>query len=207
MIYILIGREKKWHFCYMDRQSKGRFFIWNLARGLLILIALIILFILSKDYLQEGYFNWLAPIYENTFVVFVIYTISEIIFGIIPPELFFIWALRSGDLSVYINFVILLAFISYFAGILGYWIGKKIGETVLFRWIKRKYLRKSEVYLVEYGYFLILVAALTPLPFSGISMLVGSFRYPFRRFWIFALARFIRYIVYAIIFWEVNIIS
>ncbi len=190
----------------MDRQSKTRFFIYNLARGLLFLIVLIILFLYTKKNLQEGYFHWLAPVYENPPIVFVIYTISEVVLGIIPPELFFIWALRTGDLPLYIQYVILLAIISYFAGIFGYWIGKKIGETVLFRWIKRKYLRKSQVYLQQFGGFLIIVAALTPLPFSGISMLMGSVGYPFRRFWIFALARFIRYIAYAFIFWEVNTI-
>ncbi|MFC2124384.1 YqaA family protein [Bacteroidota bacterium] len=190
----------------MDRQSKIRFFIRNLARGLLTLTALIILFLYAKKYLQDGYLDFLAPIYENPLIVFVIYTISEVVLGIIPPELFFIWALRVNELQLYVQYVIFLAFISYFAGILGYWIGKKIGETVVFRWIKRKYLRKSQVYLQQFGFFLIIVAALTPLPFSGISMLMGSVGYPFRKFWVFALTRFIRYAAYAFIFWEVNTI-
>ena len=188
----------------MDSQSKSRFFIRNLARGLLFLIALIVLFLYAKKHLEDGYLDWLAPVYENPLIVFIIYTLSEVIIGIIPVEFFFIWALRTNDLILYIQYVVLLAFISYFAGILGYWIGKKIGETIFFRWIKRKYLRKSQIYLQQFGGFLIIVAASTPLPFSGISMLMGSVGYPFRRFWIFALTRFLRYIAYAIIFWEVN---
>ena len=84
----------------MDRQSKTRFFIYNLARGLLFLTALIVLFLYAKKYLVNGYLDWLAPVYENPPIVFIIYTISEVVLGIIPPELFFIWALRTGDLTL-----------------------------------------------------------------------------------------------------------
>ena len=190
----------------MNQYSRSLFFIKNLARGLLVLTILIILYLLSKKYLQPEYIHWLAPVYESPLIVFFIYTLSEIVFGIIPPELFFIWALRFENLSIYVHYVIIMAVISYFAGAFGYWIGRKIGETVTFRWIKRRYLRKSQIYLNQYGFFLIIVASLTPLPFSGISMLVGSVGYPFRKFWIFALARFIRYFVYGIVFWEVNML-
>jgi membrane protein YqaA with SNARE-associated domain len=152
------------------------------------------------------YFVWLQPIYDNPLLVFTIYTISEVFLGIIPPEIFFIWSTHSGDIDIYVFYIILLAIISYGAGLLGFWIGIKLNETIIYRWIKRRYLIKYLKYLNNYGFFVIVVAALTPIPFSGISMLMGSVRYPFRKFWVYALSRFIRYGIYSIIFWEISII-
>lgn len=190
----------------MKIDDRGKFFIRNLLRGVFILAVFVILYILYKKYVKQEFFQFLQPIYDNPFLVFTIYTISEILFGIIPPEIFFIWSLMSGDLEIYIIDITALALISYGAGLLGFWIGVKLNETVIYRWIKRRYLIKYQKYLNNYGFFVIVVAALTPLPFSGISMLMGSVHYPFRKFWIYALSRFIRYGAYSIIFWEVNMI-
>ncbi len=191
----------------MNKDSRGRFFFTNFIRGLLILILFVFVFILFKRYVSIDFLLWLKPVYDNPVLVFTIYTISEIVFGIIPPEVFFIWSTRVEDLSQYIFNISLLAIISYLAGMFGFWVGVKLNQTIFYRWIKRRYLIKYQKYLNQYGFFVIIVAALTPLPFSGISMLMGSVDYPFRKFWIFALTRFIRYGAYSIIFWEINIIS
>jgi membrane protein DedA with SNARE-associated domain len=186
--------------------EKGVFFIRNFLRGIIILIVFIALFILFKKYVNLDFFEFLKPIYDNPTLIFTIYTFSEILFGIIPPEVFFIWSTGANDLNTYIFDITLLAIISYAAGLFGFWVGVKLNETVFYRWIKRRYLIKYQKYLNNYGFFVIVVAALTPLPFSGISMLMGSVNYPFRKFWFYALTRFIRYGVYSIIFWEINMI-
>ena len=190
----------------MDPKSRSQFLIQNLVRGLLILSAFVIGYILFKKYLKIEDLSWLGPIYESTFLVFLIYTLSEVFFGILPPELFFIWATRFGDLNLYIYYVILLSVITYCAGLLGFWIGVKLNETIIYRWLKRRYLIRYQKHLNNYGFFVIIVAALTPLPFSGISMLMGSVNYPFRKFWIYALSRFLRFAIYSVIFWEISII-
>jgi membrane protein DedA with SNARE-associated domain len=191
----------------MSEDSRGRFFLTNLIRGIFILIVFVVVFILFKKYITIDYLSWLKPVYENTFLVFLIYTVSEIVFGIIPPEVFFIWSTRTGDVMQYAWYIFLLAVISYLAGILGFWIGVKLNQTILYRWIKRRYLLKYQKYLNKYGFFLIIVAALTPLPFSAISMLMGSVSYPFKKYAFYALSRFIRFAAYSIIFWEVNAIT
>ena len=190
----------------MGLNDKTRFFIVNFLRGLLIITVFVVGFIIFKKYVKIDYLSWLQPIYDNPVLVFTIYTISEVFLGIIPPELFFIWSTHSGDLNVYIVYIIILALISYGAGLFGFWIGIKLNETIIYRWIKRRYLIRYLKYLNNYGFFVIIVAALTPIPFSGISMLMGSVNYPFRKFWVYALSRFIRYAVYSIIFWEISII-
>lgn len=190
----------------MSHSSKGRFFLSNFLRGLFILAIFVVIFILFKKYIHVDYLEWLKPVYDNPILVFLIYTVSEIVFGIIPPEIFFIWSTRTADPDLYIFYISLLAVISYLAGLIGFYIGVKLNETIIYRWIKRKYLIKYQKYLNTYGPFVIIVAALTPIPFSGISMLIGSVGYPFRKYWIFALTRFLRYGAYSVIFWEINLI-
>ena len=192
---------------FMKRDSRSHFFWSNFIRGILILAVFVVAFILFKKYVNINFLLWLKPVYDNTLLVFLIYTVSEIVFGIIPPEVFFIWSTRSADISQYVYYISLLAIISYGAGLFGFWVGVKLNSTVFYRWIKRRYLIKYQKYLNQYGFFVIVVAALTPLPFSGISMLMGSVDYPFRKFWFYAMTRFLRYAGYSIVFWEINTIG
>lgn len=186
--------------------NKTSFLLKNLSRGFLYLGVIVVLFILAKKYISVDYILWLAPVYEKPSLMFGIFMISEIIIGIIPPEFFMVWALRTEILSDYIWTVFLLTIISYLSGVIGFGIGRYFSTTLFYRFLKRKYIGKYSKYLNEYGGFLIVVAAVTPLPWSGISMLVGSEKYPFKRFFVFSLFRFLRFIVYAAIIWEANIL-
>jgi membrane protein YqaA with SNARE-associated domain len=95
--------------------------------------------------------------------------------------------------------------ISYLAGIAGYWIGVYLNHTRFYRILKRRVFGKYQVYLNKFGTFLIIVAALTPLPFSGIAMLVGSSRYPFKKYIVYSSFRFLRFVIYSYIIWEASI--
>ncbi|WP_277479204.1 VTT domain-containing protein [Catalinimonas alkaloidigena] len=156
--------------------------------------------------MDVDYLLWLKPIYDEPYLVYAIYTVSEVLFGIIPPEIFMIWGLRSSNLNTYIEVVILLTLISFLAGVIGFLIGKYLEHTQFFKLFKKKVFGKYEKYLYHYGAFIIIVAALTPLPFSGVSMLVGSVEFPLRKYAIFAQARFIRFLVYSYVIWEVNML-
>ena len=66
-------------------------------------------------------------------------------------------------------------------------------------------MRRLDKRLEMFGIYLILIAALTPLPFSAVCILIGSVRYSFGRFALLATSRFIRFGIYALVFWEANI--
>ena len=185
---------------------KSAFLLKNLSRGLLWFIFLIAGYLFLKNYINLDFEKWLEPVFANNVLIFTVYVLSEFIFGIIPPELFMLWALRTENAIDYSMYVLLFAIISYIAGFAGFLFGDYLNKTILFRFIRRKYLGKYQSLLQKYGVFLILVAALTPLPYSAISMLVGSFHYPVKKYLYWALSRFIRYAVYAAIIWEANII-
>jgi membrane protein DedA with SNARE-associated domain len=186
----------------MKQGEKTKFFLKNLLRGFAWLAVLVFTFIFIRKNVDISFISWLEPVFENTALIYLIYSVSELVFGIIPPELFMFWAMRSGMLADYVFHVFFLALISYFAGIAGYLFGSYLETTVLFRYIRRRFLGKYHSMLQKYGYYLILVAALTPIPFSGISMLVGSLHYPLKKYLWWASSRFLRYVVYAVIIWE-----
>lgn len=170
-------------------------------------LAIIIgIFLLFKKFVNINYLLWLAPVYDNPLIIYAIFLTSEVVVGIIPPEVFMIWALRYNETTGYISIIAFLAVISYLAGLTGYFIGRYLNTTLFFRFFRRKVLGRSEKLLNIYGIYLIIVAALTPLPFSGIAMLVGSVRYPFKKYFYYSLLRFLRFAVYSWIIWEANML-
>ncbi|GAB4316843.1 MAG: VTT domain-containing protein [Bacteroidales bacterium] len=193
----------------MSRITPGertRFLFRNLLQGFLWLAVILFLFWLFRYKIDLPFSEWLEPILGKPFLVFLIYTLSEFFFGIIPPELFMLWALNPGDTGYYIRIVSLLSVISYLAGITGYGVGYRLGQSVWFRFLRRRFFGKLQGYLNRFGVFVILVAALTPLPFSGASMLIGSGHYPLKRYALWALSRFLRFLIYGFIVWKAAII-
>ena len=190
-----------------EAAERTRFFLRNLFRGLIWLIVIVGGYFYLKNKYDFSLADLLGPIYDQPATIFTVFLTSEVIFGIIPPELFMIWALRHESLNLYIQNIVALSIISYVAGALGYYIGSHFNTTQLYASLQRNYLGRFEKHLNRFGGFLVIVAAITPLPFSGICMLMGTVQYPVKRFMIISLMRFVRFAVYAYIVWEANILQ
>ena len=186
--------------------DRRRFLIRNLLRGFLWLAVIVAAFIYLRKNYDFTMETVLGPVYDQPTVVYMIFLASEVIFGIIPPEFFMIWSLKDELLTDYVYDIILLSCISYIAGIIGFGIGAYLKNTRFYRLMKVRVFGKFEKHLNNYGGFLVIVAALTPLPFSGIAMLVGSVHYSFKKYLWFSLFRFLRFIAYSIVIWEANIL-
>lgn len=170
------------------------------------LTVIVVGFILFKKYVDIEMAEVLAPLYAHPGWVYLIYTCSEILVGIIPPEFFFMWALKVGDAWDYVGIVSALAALSYVAGLLGYWFGSRFSRKPFFRKLRVRVIGKYEKYFETFGAFLIIVASVTPLPFSGVAMLVGSVGFNFSKYMLYSSTRFLRYALYAFIIWEANTI-
>lgn len=186
--------------------GRNRFLIKNLLRGLMWLAVIVIGYVYLRKNYDFTLESVLGPVYDRPSVIYFIFLASETIFGIIPPEFFMIWSLRSEVLCNYINNIIALSVISYISGVIGFGIGIYLKNTRFYRIMKIRVFGKFEKHLNYYGGFLVIVASLTPLPFSGIAMLVGSVHYSFRKYLWFSLFRFLRFVVYGIVIWEANIL-
>lgn len=186
------------------KQHQIRYILYNIFKALIWLSVFAVVYILLEEYVDIDYLDRLQPIINNEILILSIFLVSEVVVGIIPPEVFIIWALRNDHLGEFISLIAILTIISYLAGIAGYFIGHNLNRSLYFRFIKRRFLSKLDNQLQTFGIYLIVIAALTPVPFSGVSMLIGSVRFPFKRFALFALSRLLRFIVYAFIFWKLD---
>ena len=189
------------------KKDRVKFLLKNLGKGLLWFAVLVVAYVLFKDKISVDPESILGRVSDSPVLVFSIFLASEIIIGIIPPELFMGWAANPGDPKLYIVYVTLFAFISYGAGIVGYLIGALMSKTILFRYTRRKFFMQVETFFKQYGGFLIFVAAVTPVPFSAVCMLVGSVHYKFNKFLLISSSRFLRFGFYSYILWHAGTIS
>lgn len=185
--------------------SKLQFIIRSILKSILLLGFFLLIYLLGRNFIQFEYLSWFHLLLNNHTLILIIFLVSEVFVGILPPELFIMWALQFNQLILFIALVGLLALISYCSGLIGFAIGLFLNRSLYFRYVKARFLRRLDNQLDRFGIYLILIAALTPLPFSGVCMLVGSVKYSFKRFALVALARFLRFGIYAFLFWEANV--
>jgi len=182
-----------------------QFLLKNGLRGMAWLAFLLAAyFFLEEIVVSRNPDAWIERFYARPQIIYLIYLASEFFFGIIPPELFMIWAANKADMIHYIFNVSFFAISSYILGYVTFLIGQYIYKRVLFRYIRIKFLKTLWPQLRKYGIFLIIVAALTPLPWSAVSLLVGSAGYPHGRFLRYALFRFLRFTLYGIIIYQTH---
>lgn len=174
---------------------RSRILIRNIAKGLLWLLGLLVLFYFFEEYTNFNAF--LEHIAQWPIAVYSVFIASEVIFGIIPPEFFVKWSESHGLFDTYVANVALLAIISYMAGVLGYYIGVKLSKVPIFKPYFDKYKRKYKNLLRRYSGFLIVIGAVTPVPFSAICMLVGATSFNFNTFLLISLTRFLRFAFYS----------
>lgn len=186
----------------MDR-IQHRYIVRNILRGLLLLLFFAVLYGVFQRYVHPGFLTWLEPVFSRHVLILLVFLISELIIGLIPPELFIMWAVQFGDPGLFLVLVSTLAIISFSAGLAGYAIGRHLNRIRIVRYFRIRFLRNLGRQLHRFGPVLLLLATLTPLPFSGVCMLLGSVYYPFPRFFMIAMTRFLRFALYAYVFWEV----
>ncbi len=176
----------------------------NSLAGFLWLLAFVVVYYIIAHYVKVDFFSWLQPLFDREAIMLFIFMVSEVVVGIIPPEVFIIWALRYESTSSFVAMVALLSAISYLGGVSGYFIGRYLNGTYFYRYLRKRWLRNIQKRLDAFGFYLIIIAALTPVPFSGVAMLVGSVKYSFKKYLLYSLTRFLRFVILAWVFWEAH---
>lgn len=184
-----------------EEESKSSFLLKNLAKGLAWFAVIITAYILASEDIAV-YREEINQLGNNLVLLFSIFTVSEIVFGILPPEIFMLIWQSQGDLPVYVINLSVLTLISYGAGILGYYIGKTFSKTVLYKKMHVRYLQQYDKQLKKYGGYLVLVGAVTPVPFSATCMLAGSVNLSFRNFLLICISRIVRFAAYGWMVWK-----
>lgn len=99
-----------------------------------------------------------------------------------------------------------LATVGYAACLLGtpvgYLIGKKLGEPILHKIMKEKWINAATDLFTKNGEAAILIGAFTPIPFKVFTILSGCFKYSFWKLFMFAaLGRAVKFYAVGFIFY------
>lgn len=181
----------------IDKLKEKRMFILKYSLRALLSLAILFagLYLFKILYFDHNPDYWIERFYRNPLVIYLIYIGSEVFFGIFPPELFMFWAIKAGSTLAYVFNIIFFGTVSMGAGHLAYWIGrylrKRVGKSIT----KKKFVSKYLPTVRKFGGVLIVVAALTPLPWSTISLVMGVVEYNYKRFSYYALSRVLRFVV------------
>jgi membrane protein YqaA with SNARE-associated domain len=187
-----------------EEETHSSFLFRNLFKGLLWFAVIITAFIFMEEYIQDNFRSHIDDIRANPGILYGVYTLSEVIFGILPPEFFMmIWVLDNIEVTGFIINLSILTVISYGAGVLGYYIGKNFSKTNLYQTrIREKYLQQYEGKLKKFGGYLVFVGAVTPVPFSATCMLAGSVNMNFKYFLLICITRVVRFAAYGWMVWS-----
>jgi membrane protein YqaA with SNARE-associated domain len=183
------------------QESRSSFLFKNLFRGLAWFAVIITAYILVQSELKV-YEPQINKVGDNLPLLLGIFTASEIILGILPPEIFMLIWQTKGVVSEYVINLTIMTFISYGAGVVGYFIGYYFTKTQAFKKVYDRYLKSYEGRLKRYGGFLVVVGAVTPVPYSATCMLAGSVRYPFKTFLLICITRIVRFALYGWMVWS-----
>lgn len=187
-----------------NSRELAAFFTKNLLRGLFSFALFLIAFIFLRDWILSHYNEWLLPIAEQPFLLYLFFFANELIFGLIPPEAFMLLFIPFGT-SFFIKQILWMTLLSYCGGFLAFLLGRFSQRFPKFNLYQRipKLANWHSMYH-KYGGWLIFIAAVTPVPFALVSMLFGSLKYPFGKYALYASLRFIRFVLYGYIFWLAN---
>jgi membrane protein YqaA with SNARE-associated domain len=129
----------------------------------------------------------------NDLAIFSVFFASESLLGLIPPDIFIAWTNNTDSPILYLS---ILAILSYLGGVVSYIIGKAMLLIPSFQNYMEVKMSKHIINMRKWGGFLIAVGALLPLPFSIAAMAAGMINFNFKNFLLFALLRFLRFIIY-----------
>lgn len=127
-------------------------------------------------------------------LVLITFFVSETLLGLVPPDLFIMWAEQFSSPYAVVG---LLAMLSYLAGLLSYFLGLRLVRwKSVSNYVNVKF-GKHFAMLRSWGGFIVVVAALLPLPFSTMCMGAGMLKFSFKSLAILGLFRLVRFFVYA----------
>ena len=145
--------------------------------------------------------NHLVASYSSTFI-FAFFLASETVLGIIPPEIFIAWASKSANPWL---FLLILATISYFGGIISYLIGNRLFLIPSIKNHVENKIAKHIVNLRKWGGLFVLLGAISPIPHSLVSLASGLIKYNFKYYLMWSLFRYARFVIYALVIFKVFI--
>lgn len=197
------GSGVRWKGSFTNLRKRG--FFRYVGHNVLLIVAVYLLLIfivfLIGKYLVDfnSFFEGILSHLTNRFVI-LLFFISESIAGMIPVDLFVIW---TQKFEKPLPWLALLGVLSYAGGVISYGIGLWISGRPGIKAYSERWLKNYMGFVRKWGGAFIVIAALFPFtPFSLVVIAVTLFKYPFKPFLLFALARLVRFMIQGLIFFD-----
>lgn len=185
-------------------QKLRRRFVWGqILRGLIAILVIAGLLWFFHYLFEEHLLAARCYLLGKQRLVYLSFLLSEVMGSLFPPEVF-ILTLQHDSIWVYLGGVLLLSIISYFSGVLLCFVGHLLRRTLLFRRFIARFYKRELRQLKRFGGLLIVLAAITPISFTVICMLVGATGFSFRYFMVYASMRYIRFVILAYTVWHMT---
>ena len=175
-------------------------YMWKTALKIIgIYLLIMIPAVLAGKYLID--FNAIFIFITERFpdmLVFTVFFISESFMGMIPPDLFVIWATKFDSPLLIMT---ILGVLSYIGGAISYFIGYWLLKNKRIKAYSERVLDKYMILVRKWGGAFIIISALFPFsPFSLVVIAASIFKYPFRMFLLFGLSRIARFVIQGIMY-------
>jgi membrane protein YqaA with SNARE-associated domain len=167
-----------------------------------ILIILFVGILLALEYFFLDFNSLLNSLFVafSPKIVFLSFLVSETIFGLLPPEIFIAWSAKSATPWL---FLFILASMSYLGGTFAFLIGRQLAKLNSVKRFIEKRISKHIVSLRKWGGFFVFLGAMLPLPHSIISLASGLINYSFKHYLFWALFRYLRFFLYALVIFRI----
>jgi membrane protein YqaA with SNARE-associated domain len=152
----------------------------SILKGGLVLLGLTLVLGLAGILYEEELLAVTRGVEESLglFGLALILFLSDAVFTPIPPDLVLIVIAKSELHANWMVIVPALGVMSAFAGLVGWWLGTKLGDTARVRRVLARVREKNEALITRYGRLGVVLGALTPIPFSITCWLAGALRMP-----------------------------
>ena len=165
-------------------------FIWFLV---MVPLVLLLKYLIDLD----PFFQYIVEDLSGLFV-WVVFLLSESFLGLIPPDIFIIWAEKF---SLPMVIVAILGVLSYIGGIFSYLIGHWLSTRPKIKVYSERVLNKYIIVARKWGGAFIIISALFPFsPFSMVVIAVSLLKYPFNSYLIYGISRIIRFVLQGILY-------
>lgn len=176
-----------------------------MGRNILLIIlvyALVVLLVylvgrhlVDFDHLFNGFMSRLS----DRFVV-ILFFFSESFLGMIPVDLFVVWAQKFRQP---LFCLLMLGVLSYTGGVISYGIGSWIARWPRVKAYTERQLQSYIEFFQRWGGAFIIIAALFPFtPFSLVVIAITMLKYPFRLFLLYGIARLFRFALQGIFLFD-----
>ncbi|MCK3683219.1 VTT domain-containing protein [Maribellus sp. YY47] len=139
--------------------------------------------------------NNLVTVYSPK-IIYSVFLLSETILGLLPPEVFIAWA---SKIETPWGSLFILASLSYLGGIIAYFVGTRLSMIPYIKNRIETKLQKHIINLRKWGGLFVFLGAVSPIPHSIVSLASGLIKYNFKNYLLWALFRYMRFILYAFV--------